>query len=214
MQNQKDKDRAKAQALRNRDKTDKYSKPKRQKNTPQLEDNWDIIDITNNPTTQMSKGKVNHPDQIKSSKKGKKTSNAHNTNRVPNNPDLNPDIHNEDNLIADDAGEYDLHSDEIYYTFFFEGAGNPPDLMGIDDEQLLAIQNDLRERLKAKDEARERTASDKLCKLEWKHEYANSEFLKHFSQVSELLELTAKGAQARVKLADKMLILPSLLDGE
>ena len=56
--------------------------------------------------------------------------------------------------------------------------------------------------------------SDKLCKLEWKHEYANSEFLKHFAQVSELLELTAKGAQERVKLANKMLILPSLLDGE
>ena len=95
-----------------------------------------------------------------------------------------------------------------------EGQGNTPDLMGIEDDQLLAIQNDLHKRLKARDEARERAISNKLCELEQKHEFANTQYLKHFAQVSELLEPTAKDAPARVKLADKMLMLPPLFNGE
>ena len=86
--------------------------------------------------------------------------------------------------------------------------------MGIEDDQLLAIQNDLHERLKARDEARERAISNKLHELEQKHKFANAEYLKHFAQVSELLEPTAKDAQAKVKPADKMLMLPPLFDGE
>ena len=113
------------------------------------------------------------------------------------------------------ANLYAVGPDEIgFYTFFPEGQGNPPDLMGIEDDQSLAIQNDLCERLKARDEARERAVSNKLHKLEQKHEFANAQFLKHFNQVSELLEPTAKDAQAKVKLADKMLMLPLLFDDE
>ena len=97
---------------------------------------------------------------------------------------------------------------------FLKGQGNPPDLMGVDDDQLLVIQNDLRERLKARNEAGERAVTRKLRELEQKHEFANSEFLKHFAQVSELLELTIKDGQAKVKPADKMLMIPTLFDGE
>ena len=86
--------------------------------------------------------------------------------------------------------------------------------MGIEDDQLLAIQNDLHERLKARDEARERAVSNKLHELERKHEFANAQFLKHFAQVSELLEPTAKDTQAKVKPTDKMLMLPPLFEGE
>ena len=86
--------------------------------------------------------------------------------------------------------------------------------MGIEDDQLLAIQNDLHKRLKARDEARERAISNKLCELEQKHEFANTQYPKHFAQVSELIEPTAKDAPARVKLADKMLMLPPLFNGE
>ena len=101
-----------------------------------------------------------------------------------------------------------------FYTFFLKGLGNPPDLLGVDDKQLQAIQNDLRERLKARDEARERAVARKLCELEQKHEFANAQFLKHFVQVSELLEPSVKDAQVKIKLADKMLLLPALFDGK
>ena len=108
-----------------------------------------------------------------------------------------------------------LGPDKIgFYTFFLEGKGNLSDLMGIDDDQLLAIQNDLRERLNARDEERERAVTRKLCELEQKHEFTNAQFLKHFAQVTELLEPTVKEAQAKVKPADKMLMLPSLFDGK
>ena len=137
-----------------------------------------------------------------------------------NDPPLDLDTQDEDILIADeyitqDDSEYAVGPDEIgFYTFFLEGQGNPPDLMAIEDDQLLAIQNDLHERLKARDEARESAVSNKLHELEQKHEFANGQFLKHFAHLSELLELTAKDAQAKVKLADKMLMLPPLFDGE
>ena len=49
--------------------------------------------------------------------------------------------------------------------------------MGIDDDQLLAIQNDLRERLKARDEERERAIARKLHELEQKHKFAYAQFL-------------------------------------
>ena len=80
--------------------------------------------------------------------------------------------------------------------------------------KLLGIQNDLHERLKARDEARERAVSNKLHKLEQKHEFPNAQFLKHFAQVSELLEPTATDAQAKVKPTDTMLMVPPLFKGE
>ena len=72
----------------------------------------------------------------------------------------------------------------------------------------------MHKKLKARDEARERAVSNKLHELEQKHEFANAQFLKHFTYVSELLEPTAKDAQAKVKPADKMLVLPALFDSE
>ena len=90
----------------------------------------------------------------------------------------------------------------------------PPDLMGIDDDQLLAIQTDLQERFRVRDKARKTAIAKKLWELGQKHKFANSQYLKHFVQVFELLEPSGKGTQAKVKLADKMLMLSPLFDGE
>ena len=68
--------------------------------------------------------------------------------------------------------------------------------------------------MKARDEARERAMYNKLRELEKKHDFINTQYLKHFAQVSKLLEPTAKDTTVRVKPADKMLMLPSLFDGE
>ena len=53
-----------------------------------------------------------------------------------------------------------------------------------------------------------------MRELEQKHKFANAQFLKHFAQVSELLEPSVKDGQARVKPADKMIMIPALFDGE
>ena len=153
-------------------------------------------------------------------KKNRKTPRAKGKATVPNDPPLDPDLPDEDPLISDlidteEDSDYALGPDEIgFYTFFIKGEGNLPDLLGIEDEQLLAIQNDLHKRMKTRDEAREKAISNKLCELEKKHDFANTQYLKNFAQVSELLEPTARDATARVKPADKMLMLPSLFDGE
>ena len=153
-------------------------------------------------------------------KKNKRTPRVSENVRVPNDPPSDPDTPDEDILIGDQIdpevdSDYPVDPDELgIYTFFLEGEGNPPDLLGIEDDQLIAIQNDLHERLKARNEARERAISKQLCELEQKHEFTNAQYLKHFAQVSELLEPSAKDAPARVKLADKMLMLPPLFDGE
>ena len=220
LKNQQEKERAKAKALEDRDKIDKVNRNKPKRPTAQPEDNSKYIDDDANPRPQKSKGKASHPDQIKNSKKGKRKPRAGSNARVLNDPPLDLDTQDEAILITygynpQDDSDYPVGPDELgFYTFFLEGQGNPPDLMGIEDDQLLAIQNDLHKRLKTRDEARERAISNKLCELEQKHEFANTQYLKHFAQVSELLEPTAKDALARVKPADKMLMLPPLFDGE
>ena len=129
---------------------------------------------------------------------------------MPNDLPPDSDTPDEDPLIEDlidtvKDSDYALGPDELdFYTFFLKGEGNPLDFLGIEDEQLLAIQNDLCQRMKARDEVRGRAISKKLRELEQKHEFTNTQYLKHFAQVSELLEPTAKDAPARVKRADKI----------
>ena len=69
-------------------------------------------------------------------------------------------------------------------------------------------------RLQARDEARERAVTHKLWELEQKHEFANAQFLKHFAQVTELLEPLGPQGPLRVKPADKMVMMPALFDGQ
>ena len=101
LKNQQEKKRAKVQALENRDKLDKANKNKPKRPTAQPEDNSKNIDDTNNTRPQKSKGKASNPDQIKSSKKGKRTPRAGSNARVPNDPPLDPDTQDEAILIAD-----------------------------------------------------------------------------------------------------------------
>ena len=68
--------------------------------------------------------------------------------------------------------------------------------------------------MKARDEARYRAVARKLRELEQKHDFSNAQFLKHFAQVSKLLEPTVKDGQAKVKPSDKLLMIPALFDGE
>ena len=111
---------------------------------------------------------------------------------------------NNDPLGPDDIG---------IFAFFFEGEGNPQDLEGIDDAQLRLIQNDLCDRLKAQDEARERAIREWLHEFEQKYYFANSLFLENSAKVSALLDPDRPG-MSRVKSADKMVMMPTVFDGD
>ena len=102
LKNQPEKERDKAQALENRDEVDKTNKNKPNRPTAQPEDDRDNIDDTNILRTQKSKGKASHPDQVKKSKKAKRTPRACDNARVPNDPPLDPDTQEEDILITDE----------------------------------------------------------------------------------------------------------------
>ena len=164
---QREKERLRVQTLENTVNVDRESRARTRRPMMQLDDNGDNIDDTNSPRSQRSKDKVSHHDQIKSSKKNRKMPRAKGNTTVPNDPqDL--DLPDEDPLIGDlidivEDSDYALGPDEIgFYTFFIKGEGNPPDLLGIEDKQLLAIKNDLHQRMKARDEARERAISNKF----------------------------------------------------
>ena len=193
--------------MEDRDNIDKESRTKTKRPTAQPEDNGDIIDDTNSPRLHRSKEKASHPDQIKSSKKNRKMPGASGNAAVPNDPPPDPDTPEEDPLIGDlihteDDSNYALGLDTLgFYTFFLKGERNLPDLLGVEDDQLLAIQNDLHKRMKARDEASERAISKTLCELEQKHEFANTKYLKHFAQASELLEPTTKDTPSRPRKA-------------
>ena len=65
LKNQQEKERAKAQALENKEKTDKANRNKTKRPTAQPEDNSENIYDTNNTRPQISKGKASHPDKLR-----------------------------------------------------------------------------------------------------------------------------------------------------
>ena len=106
----------------------------------------DKSDNINRPGPYKLKGKASHPDQIKRSQKGRRMARIHDDNSALNDPQTDEGTQDkyiltgDDDIVPDD-GEEPLGPDKIgLCTFFFEGQGNLPDLMGIDDDQLLAIQ--------------------------------------------------------------------------
>ena len=107
-----------------------------------------------------------------------------------------------------------LGPDDIgIFAFFFEGEGNPSYLECINDAQLRLIQKNLHDRLRAHDEARERSITEWLHEFEQKYDFANSQFLKNFAKVSALLDPDRPGT-SRVKSVDKMVMMPTLFDGD
>ena len=141
LKNQNEKERLKALASKDRDTIDKASRTKSKRPTAQPKDNSENIDDTNSSRPQRSKCKASHPDQIKSSKKNRRTPSASGNAGVPNDPPPDPDTPDEDILIGDlidpeDDSDYPLGPDELgFYTLFLKGEGNPPDLLGIEDDQ-------------------------------------------------------------------------------
>ena len=59
----------------------------------------------------------------------------------------------------------------------------------------------------------EKAITKRLCEFKQKYHFANSQFLKNFAKVSALLNPDRPGA-SRVKSADKMVMMPTLFDGD
>ena len=95
------------------------------------------------------------------------------------------------------------------YEFFTEGTQNPKDLEGVEEDQLLAIQKTIQQKLKERNAKRERNITQKIQEHEQKYDFINKALLESVAQITESDQPTAA---ARVKSADKMIMLPPLFD--
>ena len=89
------------------------------------------------------------------------------------------------------------------YEFFIEGAPNLPDLEGIEEEQLLQIQQNIQDKLKQRDEERERNITKRMKQYEEKYDFINKALLENIAHITEMTKTDHPMVSAKVKSADK-----------
>ena len=104
-------------------------------------------------------------------------------------------------------------TDVRVYEFFVQGAPNPKDLEGVEEDLLLAIQKRIQQKLKERDVERERNITKRMKEYEQKFDFINKALLESVAQITEMTKSGHPIAAARVKSADKMVMLPPLFDG-
>ena len=100
-------------------------------------------------------------------------------------------------------------TDVRVYEFFIQGAPNPKDLEGVEEDQLLDTQRTIQEKLKE----RERNITKRMKQYKQKYDFINKALLESVAQITEMTKSDHPTAAARVKSADKMVMLPPLFDG-
>ena len=104
-------------------------------------------------------------------------------------------------------------TDVRVYEFFIQGAPNPKNLEGVEEDQLLEIQRTIQEKLKERDAKRERNITKRMKQYEQKYDFINKALLESIAQITEITKSNYPVTAARVKSVDKMVILPPLFDG-
>ena len=100
-------------------------------------------------------------------------------------------------------------TDVRIHEFFFEGEPNPKDLEGVEEDNILEIHRTFQQKLKERDAERERNITKKIQK----YDFINKALLESVAQITEMTKPDHSAATARVKSADKMVMLPLLFDG-
>ena len=150
--------------------------------------------------------KMNDPTKVKTSKRQRPVRVAPLESPMDN-PHVNKDTTGKAKSHAFDP------TDVRVYEFFVEGAPNPKDLEDVEEDQLLAIQRTIQQKLKERDVERERNILKKIQEYEQKYDFINKALLESVAQITEMTKSDHPAAAARVKLADKMVMLPPLFDG-
>ena len=99
------------------------------------------------------------------------------------------------------------------YEFLIQGTPNPPDLEGIEQDQLLEIQQNIQDKLKQRDEVRERNITKRMKQYEEKYDFINKALLESVTHITEMTKTDHPMVAVKVKSADKMVMLPLLFDG-
>ena len=106
-----------------------------------------------------------------------------------------------------------LHPTDVrVYEFFIQGTPNPKDVKGVEKDQLLEIQQTIQDKLKERDEERERNITKRIKQYKEKYDFINKDLLESVAQITEITKSDHPTAAARIKSADKMVMLPPLFD--
>ena len=125
-------------------------------------------------------GKANHPSQIK-------TSSRHTTAIAKPSKD-DPLLDSQDTVKA--SGHTVDLSDVPIFEFLVQGAPNPCDLEGIEEDQLLEIQQNIQDKLKQRDEERERNITKRIKQYEKKYDFINKALLESVVHITEMTKTT------------------------
>ena len=104
-------------------------------------------------------------------------------------------------------------TDVQVYEFFIQGTPNPKDLEGVEENQLLEIQQNIQDKSKERDDERERNIMKKMKQYKEKYDFINKALLESVAQITEMTKSDHPTAAARIKSADKMVMLLPLFDG-
>ena len=74
------------------------------------------------------------------------------------------------------------------YEFFIEGAPNQPDLEGIEEDQLLQKQENIQDKLKQRDEEREKNLTKRINQYEEKYDFINKALLESVTHITEMTQ--------------------------
>ena len=99
------------------------------------------------------------------------------------------------------------------HSFFFEGEPEGKELEGIEEDKLLEIHRAFQQKLKQRDVEQEKNIMKKIQEYEQKYDFINKALLESVAQITEMTKPNHSAASARVKSADKMVMLPPLFDG-
>ena len=75
-------------------------------------------------------------------------------------------------------------SDVHIYEFLIQGTPNPCDLEGIEEDQLLEIQRNIQDKLKQRDEERERNITKRMKQYEEKYDFINKALLERVAHIT------------------------------
>ena len=121
------------------------------------------------------------------------------------NPHVDKDATGTPNTYVFDPTDVQIHE------FFFEGEPNGKDLEGIEEDKLLKIHRAFQQKLKERDAERERNITKKTQEYEQKYGFINKALLESMAQITKMTKSNHSAATARVKWADKMVMLTTIV---
>ena len=177
------------------------------------EDNIENDEVGENSTEEVPSPliygrKTDNPTKVKSSKRCRPVKVTPLESPMGNpQKDKDKDVTGTPNTYVFNPNDVQIHA------FFLEGEPECKELEGIEEEKLLEIHRAFQQKLKERDAEQEKNITKKIQEYEQKYDFINKALLDSVAQITETTKPDHSAATARVKLADKMVMLPSLFDG-